>query len=57
MPELNIDKLIEYLNDIQMELYAVWEISKNNDITQIIERERSRIFNLIQTLEYYKETK
>lgn len=57
MPGLNVDKLIDLLNDIQMELYAAWELSKNNDLTEIIERERTRVYNLIHTLEYYRDNK
>ena len=55
MPSINVDKLIDILNDIQMRLYSVWELSKNPEITVIIEQERERLFKLITSLENYKD--
>jgi hypothetical protein len=56
MPSLNLDKLIDILNDIQMRLYSVWELSKNPDITVIIEQERERLSKLVISLENYKDS-
>jgi len=55
MPSLNIDRLIDILNSIQMNLYTAWELSKNNDITVVIEQERERLSRLIISLENYKD--
>jgi hypothetical protein len=54
MPSINVDKLIDILNDIQMRLYSVWELSKNPEITVIIEQERERLSKLVISLENYK---
>jgi len=49
-PRLNIEKLIEVLR-VSDGLYACWQASRNDELTESINVERNRLEVLIQNLE------
>ena len=51
MPTLNLPRLIEVLQDHLDRLYVIWSECKNNDLCDEIERQRLRIFRVIEGLE------
>jgi hypothetical protein len=51
MPTLNLPKLIDILQDHVDRLYVIWSECKNNDLCEEIERQRLKIFKIIQSLE------
>lgn len=54
MPKINPAKLIELLLGLHTLLQLVFELSKNHDITSMIETAMTRIENMIQTIENAK---
>jgi len=50
-PRLNIEKLIEVLMRVSDGLYACWQASRNDELTESINVERNRLEVLIQNLE------
>jgi hypothetical protein len=50
-PRLNIEKLIEVLMRVSDGLYACWQASRNDELTESISVERNRLEVLIRSLE------
>lgn len=50
-PSLNVEKLIEVLMRVSDGLYACWQASRNDELTESINVERNRLEVLIRTLE------
>ena len=50
MPRINPTRLTEVLEKILAEVEEAYELSKNNDLTDILERVRGRITILIFTI-------
>lgn len=51
MPTLNLPKLIDILQEHCDRLYTIWSECKNNDLCDEIERQRIKIFKIIEGLE------
>jgi hypothetical protein len=51
MPHINPEKLLDVLQKIDIELITALSLSRNNELTDSIERTRARISILIQTIE------
>ena len=51
MPTLNLPKLIDILQEHSDRLFSIWSECKNNDLCEEIERQRLKIFKIIQSLE------
>jgi len=54
MPKINPARLLELLLGLHTLLQLVFELSKNNDITSLIDTAMKRIENMIQTIENAK---
>lgn len=52
MPRLNQQRLTELLEKIEEELYLAWVETKNNLVSDILEKVRNRLLLIIQTLNY-----
>jgi len=50
-PSLNVEKLIEVLMRVSDGLFACWQASRNDELTESISVERNRIEILIRSLE------
>lgn len=50
MPGINVTRLIEYLNDIQVKLFEIWVEERNFDLADSISSIRDRLLLLINTL-------
>jgi len=50
MPEVNLPILISILEEIDDNLYLVWEGVQNYDLIPIIEKQRGKLANLIKTI-------
>jgi hypothetical protein len=50
-PRLNIEKLIEVLMRVSDGLFACWQASRNDELTESISVERNRLEVLIRSLE------
>ena len=48
---LDVGRLIELLNEHQQRLYDLWVLSRNDDITNGLAIQRTRILRIISTLE------
>jgi hypothetical protein len=54
MPKINPAKLIDLLLGLHTLLQLVFEMSRNNDISSLIDTAMKRIENMIQTIENAK---
>jgi hypothetical protein len=52
MPRLNQQRLTALLEKIEEELYLAWVETKNNLVSDILEKVRNRLLLIIQTLNY-----
>lgn len=52
MPRLNQQRLTALLEKIEEELYLAWVETKNNHVSDILEKVRNRLLLIIQTLNY-----
>jgi predicted house-cleaning noncanonical NTP pyrophosphatase (MazG superfamily) len=50
MPRINPARLTEFLEKLLAEVEEAYELSKNNDLTDILERVRGKITILLLTL-------
>ena len=55
MPSVNVSRLIELLMTRYDSLYDIWLSSKNNEITERLDKECQRLFQIITSLQATQE--